>query len=322
MNAVLRRGAEGALVEQLQRALAGGGFGPGAMDGRFGPATEAALVAFQRAHGLLPDGIAGPLTWARLEGRGDVLPSDITGQVTLDLVADMFPFTRLDAIARNLPKVLSGLRRFGLVDKPMALMALATIRAESETFEPMDEMPSRFNTSPGGHPFDLYDHRADLGNRGRPDGDRYKGRGFVQLTGRSNYLRIGPLIGQGDLVAREPERASQPDGAADILAAFLASRRQAIKEALIEDDLARARRLVNGGRHGLDRFVHAYRIGQERIADEVWTPALAITLGAAPAGLGGEGWPADGGRAAAVRPAGGRPPLPSPPRYPGYAAPA
>lgn len=279
MGPVLRRGASGVAVERLQRALAAEGFSPGVADGRFGPGTEAALIAFQRSHGLLPDGIAGPWTWAKIDGDGAALPADATDQVTVAMVADMFPFTRLDAIAKNLPKILEAMRQFSLVDKPMLLMALATIRAESESFEPVDELPSRFNTSPGGHLFDLYDHRVDLGNCGRPDGERYKGRGFVQLTGRSNYQRVGRLIGQGDALERHPDRANQPLEAAQILAAFLAIRRQRIKEALLEDDLARARRLVNGGRHGLDRFTEAYRIGQRRLEDEVWAaPALPAPL--------------------------------------------
>jgi peptidoglycan hydrolase-like protein with peptidoglycan-binding domain len=36
-------------------------------DGNFGPKTEAAMRAFQRANGLLPDGIAGPKTWILLD---------------------------------------------------------------------------------------------------------------------------------------------------------------------------------------------------------------------------------------------------------------
>ena len=36
----------------------------------------------------------------------------------------------------------------------MVLMALATIRAETESFEPISEGKSKFNTSPGGRPFD------------------------------------------------------------------------------------------------------------------------------------------------------------------------
>ncbi len=272
MGPVLRRGANGSAVERLQRALAAAGFNPGAVDGRFGPATEAALIAFQRAHGLLADGICGPMAWARLDGEEVGTPRDATARVTVEVVADMFPYTRLDPIARNLPEVLAALRRFGLVETPMVLMALATIRAETETFEPVDELPSRFNTSPSGHLFDLYDNRTNLGNRGRPDGERFKGRGFIQLTGRANYAHTGRLVGLGSRLELEPELAGEPGKASAILAAFLAARRQPIKEALLENDPARARRLVNGGRHGLERFTEAYRIGQNRLDDEVWWP--------------------------------------------------
>ncbi len=272
MQSVLRRAANGTEVERLQRMLAAAGFNLGAIDGRFGPATEAALIAFQRSHGLLADGVAGPLTWASLEGRPPPSPADVTGQVTIDLVSDMFPFTQLDAIVSNLPHLLRGLRRHGLIDKPMVLIALSTVRAEAEGFEPVDEFPSRFNTSPGGHAFDLYDNRVDLGNRGRPDGARFRGRGFVQLTGRDSYASMGRMIGRAGDLERRPELANEPDLAADILAALLAARSQAIKQALIEGDLVRARRLVNGGRHGLDRFAAAYAIGERRLADEVWLP--------------------------------------------------
>jgi peptidoglycan hydrolase-like protein with peptidoglycan-binding domain len=53
-------------VKELQQKLQAKGFGPGPIDGVFGPRTEAALVAFQRATGLAPDGVAGPLTWSAL----------------------------------------------------------------------------------------------------------------------------------------------------------------------------------------------------------------------------------------------------------------
>jgi hypothetical protein len=61
-RATVRRGDTGALVEELQRLLridtsAGG-------KGTFGPKTEAAVRAFQGAHGMVPDGIVGPKTWA------------------------------------------------------------------------------------------------------------------------------------------------------------------------------------------------------------------------------------------------------------------
>jgi N-acetyl-anhydromuramyl-L-alanine amidase AmpD len=62
----LRRGSTGTLVEEIQAKLkvntAAGG------KGTFGPKTEAAVRAFQRERGLVPDGIVGPKTWAALDG--------------------------------------------------------------------------------------------------------------------------------------------------------------------------------------------------------------------------------------------------------------
>ncbi len=54
-------------VARLQRLLRHAGFAPGAIDGRFGPQTERALVDFQRARHLTVDGIAGALTGRALQ---------------------------------------------------------------------------------------------------------------------------------------------------------------------------------------------------------------------------------------------------------------
>lgn len=69
-NPVLREGARGAAVTALQNKLKAAGFNPGSVDGVFGPKTEAAVEAFQRAKGLATDGVVGPKTWGALNKAG------------------------------------------------------------------------------------------------------------------------------------------------------------------------------------------------------------------------------------------------------------
>lgn len=59
----IRQGASGASVVVIQRIVGA------SADGRFGPRTKAAVRAWQAAHGLVADGIVGPLTWAAMNGR-------------------------------------------------------------------------------------------------------------------------------------------------------------------------------------------------------------------------------------------------------------
>jgi Bacterial SH3 domain/Chitinase class I len=185
------------------------------------------------------------------------------GSVTVDNVTPMFPQTPRANIASNLPFVGDGLNACTLNDRQMLLMALGTIRAETAGFMPISEYVSKYNTSPGGQPFDLYDPPSqiakNLGNTEPGDGARFKGRGYVQLTGRYNYTRIGKQIGK-DLVS-DPDLANDQAVAGLILAQFLKNSEAAIRQALAANDLAKARRLVNGGSYGLDAFEAAYNTG-------------------------------------------------------------
>ena len=257
--AILQFGSSGPDVAKLQQLLAARGFPTGESDGKFGTGTDAAVRAYQRSEGLVADGQAGPVTVASLEG-GPAPVRDDTALFTVDVVSKMFPETPRANIAANLPGVLGAMRGAGLGDRTNVLMALATIRAETESFQPVKEGLSRYNTSPGGRPYDLYDCRKDLGNCGAPDGSKYPGRGYVQLTGADNYKRIGDEIGVD--IHADPEKANDPVVAAKVLAQFIRDHEVAIKNALAEGDLAHARRLVNGGSYGLDRFADAFKRGQ------------------------------------------------------------
>jgi hypothetical protein len=211
-----------------------------------------------------PAGVSPP--GAAAAGALALAPAgDILDRITPDAVKRMFPATPLANITRNLPFVVAGLRSRGLPDRSMALMALATIRAETEGFVPISEGRSKFNTNVA--PFDLYDAGTPigtrLGNTQPGDGPRFKGRGYVQLTGRDNYTRVGGQVG-ANLVA-DPDKANDPTLAGLILAQFLKNKEATIRTALAQDDLKTARKAVNGGSHGLDRFKDAYRRGEQAL---------------------------------------------------------
>jgi hypothetical protein len=175
-------------------------------------------------------------------------------QFNAETVSKLFPLAPISNINRNTPFIIDALQQVHVEDRLMTLIAFAVIRAEGESFEPFSEAMSNFNTSPSGHPFDKYDFRSDLGNHGPPDGMRFRGRGYVQLTGRTNYQIFGPLLGLGDSLVQNPDLENDPKIAAETLAFYLATRQVKIKLAASQGDLAGARRLINGGSNGIVGF--------------------------------------------------------------------
>lgn len=111
--------------------------------------------------------------------------------------------------------------------------AMATVRVEvGKNFKPIMEYASG----------QAYENRADLGNTSPGDGVRYKGRGYIQLTGKSNYAIYGQKLGL-DLIS-SPGLALDVKVGAKILAQYFKDR--GVMEACIAKDWLRVRKLVNG----------------------------------------------------------------------------
>jgi peptidoglycan hydrolase-like protein with peptidoglycan-binding domain len=72
----------------LQKSLNAAGYPAGRPDGCVGPATRAAVQAFQRAQDLVPDGVAGPLTRAALRGPRAVLPVSTSPRTHVEVDID------------------------------------------------------------------------------------------------------------------------------------------------------------------------------------------------------------------------------------------
>jgi peptidoglycan hydrolase-like protein with peptidoglycan-binding domain len=64
---LLKKGATGEAVRQLQLALTDLGYDPGGVDGKFGSKTEAAVKRFQADREITVDGIVGDITWLNID---------------------------------------------------------------------------------------------------------------------------------------------------------------------------------------------------------------------------------------------------------------
>ena len=93
-----------------------------------------------------------------------------------------------------------------------------------------------------------YEGSIKLGNTKPGDGRRYKGRGLLQLTGRTNYRQFGAALGL-DLES-DPELAAEPGTSLRIACEYW--RRHQINTLCDRDDLIGVTEAINGGLNGLD----------------------------------------------------------------------
>ncbi len=123
----------------------------------------------------------------------------------------------------------------------------------------------------------VYANRNGNGSVESGDGFRFRGRGYLQLTGRANYTLFGGRLGI-DLI-RHPELAEEPETAWLIAANFLATRGRAGRLAFEwadRNNVEMVTRIVNGGTHGLaDRRLRTAR-ALEGLKGEAPRPTLRL----------------------------------------------
>jgi predicted chitinase len=152
----------------------------------------------------------------------------------------------------GLDNLLNYLEQDGdVTDLRWAAYMLATVKHEcADTFQPITEKGAKSY-------FDKYDAGTalgkQLGNTVEGDGYLYRGRGYVQITGRANYQSLGTklgLSGEDDLVLH-PDNALQPNIAYRILSYGM--RKGSFTGKKLADyintkgaDYKQARRIING----------------------------------------------------------------------------
>lgn len=227
---ILKLGSEGEDVKKLQEKL---GVDP---IGKFGPKTDAAVKAWQSANGLAADGVVGPATWAKLMGESTAsAPTVITepapvasvGGLKLEKLKGHVP----DAVIAQIPDTAA---KFG-INTPLRLAHfLAQCGHESGGFKivnenlnysakglngifkkyfPTMQLAEAYQRNPQKIANKVYSSRMGNGPEASGDGYKFRGRGYIQLTGRDNYTAFGKAINEDipsnpDLVATKYPLAS------------------------------------------------------------------------------------------------------------------
>ena len=103
--------------------------------------------------------------------------------------------------------------------------------------------------------FSKYEGRTDLGNTEKGDGYKFRGRGFIQITGRFNYAKAGKALGL-DFIG-SPDLAAELIPGARIAGWFWQTRN--LNPPSERRDITRVTRIINGGLNGLNDRMKWYQ---------------------------------------------------------------
>ncbi|WP_062999301.1 glycoside hydrolase family 19 protein [Nocardia mikamii] len=170
--------------------------------------------------------------------------ADAMGPLTFAEMKTLAPKANSDTLRKYLPYLNKAMLAAGITTPEREAAFLAQVLHETDQLKTLTEYGDRnyFDSNYGPQTA----VGRSLGNTQPGDGARYRGRGALQITGRSNYAAAGKAIGV-DLV-HHPERADDPEHAFDIAAWFWRSHH--LNDAADADDLNAVTRTINGGDNG------------------------------------------------------------------------
>lgn len=265
---ILKIGSSGEDVKKIQEKL---GL---KSDGVFGTVTDVTVKKWQLSNGLKADGIVGEGTWTKMFGIKQLItepstPIASSSPLKLEKLKGHIP----DAVISQIPETAA---KFNITNPLRLAHFLSQCGHESGGFKAVHEnlnysahglkkifpkyFPGNLSESYAKNPEKIaskvYGSRMGNGDETTKEGFKFRGRGFIQLTGKDNYTRFGKFIGEDtvsnpDLVATKYPLAS---------AAFFfdSNKLWAICDKGADDTTVTAvTKRVNGGTNGLaDRIKH------------------------------------------------------------------
>jgi putative chitinase len=259
-------GSTGDVVKQIQKKL---GI---TSDGNFGPGTEKSVKEWQTKNGLTPDGVVGPSTLKKM-GITSVIKEDVIipsgGPLSLEKLRGHIP----DSVISQIPETAI---KFNITNNLRLAHFLAQCGHESGGFKSVSEnlnyssdglkkifgkyFPGNLSESYAKQPEKIasrvYGGRMGNGDESTKEGYKFRGRGFIQLTGKSNYTNFTKFIGE-DCVSN-PDLVSTKYPLASAGFFFNNNNLWSICDKGASDDVVtQVTKRVNGGTIGLpDRIKH------------------------------------------------------------------
>jgi putative chitinase len=169
---LIKLGSSGEEVKKIQIKL---GLNP---DGDFGRNTETAVKKWQKDNGLKDDGVVGDITWNKL--FNNTTTTKVSNEILkLEKLKGIIP----DKVISQIPDTAV---KFNITTNLRLAHFLSQCAHESGNFKWVVELASG----------QAYEGRKDLGNTQPGDGVKFKGRGYIQLTGRANYDKFSKFVNE------------------------------------------------------------------------------------------------------------------------------
>jgi putative chitinase len=265
---LLKKGSKGEDVKKLQSKL---GL---VSDGDFGSGTETKVKEWQSVNGLTADGVVGDGTWGKMFGevtQGQNVSETVLGTslFKLDKLKGHVP----DSVISQIPETA---KKFNITNPLRLAHFLAQCGHESGGFKATQEnlnysadglkkifpkyFPGNIAESYARNPEKIaskvYGGRMGNGGEETKEGYKFRGRGYIQLTGKENYTSFSKSIGE-DTVAN-PDLVATKYALASAGWFFSKNGLNAIADKGADDATVTAvTKRVNGGTIGLpDRIKH------------------------------------------------------------------
>jgi len=195
---LLKLGSTGKEVKLLQEKLGLKG------DGNFGPKTESAVKKWQKENGLKDDGVVGDITWVKIN-------ESVESQSPLSFINKIKGHIP-DSVFQQIPSTCSS---FNIITPLRLAHFLSQCSHESGNFKSVfenlnysesgllntfkkyftPELAKKYSKKPEMIASRVYANRMGNGSEESGDGWKFRGRGYLQCTGKSNYDSLSKKFG-------------------------------------------------------------------------------------------------------------------------------